>query len=175
LFMSLLNTIRQKRLFIFLVLPDFFDLSKNIAIFRSRWLIHCYSESFGDVGRFVMFDRKSKKQLYIRGKQYENYSAVRADFRGVFTNADSPRFNWSRYENDIKPKAMELSFRKDEAEKKSIVQRNKLMLLLRKKYKYRVTVISDLLGMEYTYTAKLIKIAERNATPEFLKTLVPKE
>lgn len=175
LFINLLNTIRQKRLFIFLVLPDFFDLSKNIAIFRSRWLIHCYSEFFGDVGKFVCFDQRSKKQLYIRGKQYENYSAVKADFRGVFTNADSPRFDWNHYENEIKPRAMELSYRKDEAEKESITQRNKLMLVLKLKHKYRMTTISDIVSMNYNYACEMIKSVEKDADPVFLASLAAEE
>ena len=173
LFMSLLNTIRQKRLFIFLVLPDFFDLSKNIAIFRTRWLIHCYSEYFGDVGRFVMFDRDTKKRLYIRGKQHENYNAVRADFRGVFTKADSPRFNWENYENVVKLRAMELSFKRDDEEKKSITQRNKLMIVLKRKHKWKILDISDLMKMEYTWTSKVILSAEKAADPEWLKSLDP--
>lgn len=175
LFMNLLNTIRQKRLFIFLVLPDFFDLSKNIAIFRTRWLIHCYSEFFGDVGRFVMFDRDTKKRLYIRGKQHENYSAVRADFRGVFTKGDSPRFNWENYENVVKLRAMELSFKRDDEEKKSISQRNKLMIVLKRKYKWKILDISDLMKMEYTWTSKVILAAEKVADEEWLKTLEPKD
>jgi len=175
LFMNLLNTIRQKRLFIFLVLPDFFDLSKNIAIFRSRWLIHCYSESFGEVGRFVMFDRATKKQLYLRGKQYENYSAVKADFRGVFRTADSPRFNWENYENVIKPRAMELSFRKDDAEKESVAQRNKLLVILKIKHKYKLLDLSEMMEMNYNYMCELVKATRRNMDPEFLKSLEPKD
>lgn len=171
LFMSLMNTIRQKRLFIFLVLPDFFDLTKNIAIFRSRWLIHCYSETFGDVGRFVCFDRRSKKQLYLKGKQFENYSAVPADFRGVFTNADSPRFNWERYENEIKPKAMELITEKEETERGSVKQRNRLLLILKLKHKWKLTKLSEILGIDYKYVSKITTTAERNEDPDFLKEL----
>jgi len=171
LFMSLMNTIRQKRLFIFLVLPDFFDLTKNIAIFRSRWLIHCYSESFGDVGRFVCFDRRSKKQLYLKGKQFENYSAVPADFRGIFTNADSPRFNWKRYEDEIKPLAMELITEKEETARGSVRQRNKLMLILKIKYKWPLTKLCQVLGLDYKYISKITTTAEKQEGPEFLKGL----
>ncbi len=139
---NIMNVIRQKRLFIFIVLPDFFDLSKSIAIFRSRWLIHCYSEDFGDIGRFAAFDQAAKKQLYIRGKKFEDYGAWPADFYGVFTKCDSPNFNWERYEKIIKPKSMENSLETSEYNSDAVDQRNNLIYLLYNKYDYKTKDIS---------------------------------
>lgn len=80
-----LQIIRQKNLFIFLCLPNFFDLSKGIAIYRSSHLFVVYSEKFGERGRFAAFGREQKKMLYILGQKYMNYQAVKPNFRGQFT------------------------------------------------------------------------------------------
>ncbi len=145
--LNIMNVIRQKRLFIFIVLPDFFDLSKNIAIFRSRWLIHCYSEEFGDIGRFAAFDQAAKKQLYIRGKKFEDYSAWPADFFGVFTKADPPNFNWENYENKIKPLAMETSLEFTQTNSRSVEQRNKLIYFLNSEHNLSVKDICEQLDI----------------------------
>lgn len=141
--LNIMNVIRQKRLFIFIVLPDFFDLSKNIAIFRSRWLIHCYSEEFGDIGRFAAFGQAAKKQLYIRGKKFEDYSAWKADFFGRFTKSDAPNFNWSRYENEIKPIALKHSVEITQVVSDSVKQRNKLIYILRTRYELSTKEIAE--------------------------------
>lgn len=145
--MSILNKVRQKRLYIFIVLPDFFDLSKNIAIFRSRWLIHCYEEEFGDIGRFAAFDREAKRQLYIRGKRYEDYNAHPASCFGVFTSADPPNFNWKRYENVIKKEGLENDSLSSKLDDRPTVQRNKLINYLKVELKQSVEKISQVTGM----------------------------
>lgn len=78
-----MQLIRQKNLFIILVLPDFFSLSKNIAIFRASHLFIPYSVDYthGDV---AVFDRETKRELYIKGKQFLNYQAVQPNFRTDF-------------------------------------------------------------------------------------------
>lgn len=78
-----LQLIRQKHLFIFLNLPNFFDLSKGVAIFRSSHLFVVYAEE-GERGRFTAFDRDRKKSLYINGIKYINYNAEKANFHGRF-------------------------------------------------------------------------------------------
>ncbi len=145
--LNIMNVIRQKRLYIFIVLPDFFDLSKSIAIFRSRWLIHCYSEEFGDIGRFAAFDQGAKKQLYIRGKRFEDYGAWPADFYGSFTKGDSPNFNWDRYEKEIKPKSMINSLENSESNSDAIDQRNELIFFLYNEHNYKTKDIAKKCGI----------------------------
>ena len=81
--MNHMQLIRQKNLFLILVLPDFFSLSKNLAIFRSRHLFVPYSQSYsrGDV---AVFDREAKRDLYIKGKKFCNYQASQPNFRTDF-------------------------------------------------------------------------------------------
>jgi len=80
-----LQIIRQKNLFIFLCLPNYFDLAKGIAIFRSTHLFVCYSPKYGDRGTFMAFDGERKKSLYVLGGKFMNYKAVKANFIGRFT------------------------------------------------------------------------------------------
>lgn len=77
-----LQLIRQKHLFIFLILPNFFDLSKGVAIFRSSHLFVIYEKE--NRRAFAVFDRESKKELYIRGGKYIDYNCVNPNFRGRF-------------------------------------------------------------------------------------------
>ena len=84
-----LQLIRKRHLFIFLCLPNFFDLSKGIAVFRTSHLFLTYSNSQGKRGFVLAFSRGNKRRLYVEGRQYMNYNAVQANFRCKFT-----RNNW---------------------------------------------------------------------------------
>jgi DNA invertase Pin-like site-specific DNA recombinase len=82
---NFLSVIRQKRLKIVLILPDFFSLSSHLSIFRSNFLIVTYSDRKTHArGKFLFFDADRKKYLYIKGKKFLNYSAQSANFRGRF-------------------------------------------------------------------------------------------
>jgi hypothetical protein len=61
--------IRQKNLFIFVVMPTFFDLDKYMALWRSRALIHCYTAKDFERGYFGFYNIDRKKDLYILGKR----------------------------------------------------------------------------------------------------------
>lgn len=82
--MNHLQIIRKRHLFIFLCIPDFFDLKKGVSIFRSYHLFLIYSDEEGERGFFCAFDRNTKRQLYIRGKKFLDYSVVEANFHGTF-------------------------------------------------------------------------------------------
>lgn len=73
-----------------LVLPEFFDLPKGIAITRSICLIDvyytCNEEGIFERGHFKFYSRRNKKQLYIKGKRELNYNAHPYNFMGEFRN-----------------------------------------------------------------------------------------
>ena len=71
---SLMMQMRQKNLFVILVLPTFFLLDKYAALFRTQCLIHVY-ENKGIRGYFRLYNRKKKKYLYLFGKQTYSYSS----------------------------------------------------------------------------------------------------
>ena len=83
---SMLAEIRQKNLFVFIVMPTFFDLDKYVALWRSRALIHVYTKGGFERGYFLFFNTEKKKNLYIHGKKFYNYSCVKANFFGSFRN-----------------------------------------------------------------------------------------
>jgi len=83
---TMLAEIRQRNLFVFVVMPCFFDLDKYVALWRSRALIHIYTENGFQRGYFKFYNASKKKDLYINGKKFYNYSFPEANFSGRFTN-----------------------------------------------------------------------------------------
>lgn len=81
-----LTMIGKKNLYIFIVLPPFFDLNKYIAIWRSAALIHIYTGDNFERGYFSFYDDERKKNLYIFGRKEYNYSVTKPNFFGRFTN-----------------------------------------------------------------------------------------
>ena len=82
---KLMAEIGQKNLFIFVVMPSFFDLSKYIALHRSQCLIHVYTGKNFKRGFFTFYNEDKKKFLYIAGKKFYNYNVPKANFYGCFT------------------------------------------------------------------------------------------
>lgn len=80
----------QYNLLNILVIPEFFDLPKGIALSRSIFLIDVsYSsneEGIFERGYFRFFSRRQKKYLYLLGKKELNYHAVKYDLHGRFYN-----------------------------------------------------------------------------------------
>lgn len=83
---TMLAEIRQKNLFVFVVMPCFFDLDKYVALWRSRGLIHVYTGKNFQRGFFSFYNVDRKKQLYINGKRFYSYFRPKANFIGRFTN-----------------------------------------------------------------------------------------
>lgn len=90
---SLMMQMRQKNLFVIIVLPTIFLLDKYVAIFRTIALIHVY-EVRGVRGYFRVFSRNAKKLLYLQGKQTYSYqhkkisTPFKGRFYGVFALGD---------------------------------------------------------------------------------------
>lgn len=82
---SLMMQMRQKNLFVIMVLPTFFMLDKYAALFRAKALIHVY-ENKGIRGYFRLYNSKLKKILYLKGKKDYSYSHkyVKTLFKGRF-------------------------------------------------------------------------------------------
>ena len=97
--MSRLQKIRQKNLFIVIVLPYFFDLNSYLAVPRSWFLIHVEIKNQMEVteqeevnfdkpifvrGFFQFYSRARKKSLFFQGRREYNYDYVRGNFIGNF-------------------------------------------------------------------------------------------
>jgi hypothetical protein len=83
---SMLAEIRQKNLFVFVVMPCFFDLDKYVALWRSRGLFHAYVGKNFERGFVAFYNSDKKKFLYINGKKFYSYGKPIANFIGRFTN-----------------------------------------------------------------------------------------
>ena len=90
LLIKMMAQIRQKNLLVLIVLPSFFDLDKNIALWRSKFLVHCYFGKGFKRGQFRFYGHKKKIELYTDDyckKRYFYPSRENArDFFGSFTN-----------------------------------------------------------------------------------------
>ncbi len=82
---SLSMQMRQKNLFIIIVLPTIFLLDKYMAMFRTKGLFHVY-ESSGRRGYFKFYNSRIKKYLILAGQKTMSYNhkSVRTNFRGRF-------------------------------------------------------------------------------------------
>ena len=83
---SMLTEIRQKNLFVFIILPTFFDLDRYVALWRSRALIHIYTKGNFERGYFAFYNSQRKKDLYMLGKKLYSYRTPKPNFIGRFTN-----------------------------------------------------------------------------------------
>lgn len=84
MFLSIMSECRQKQLFLFIIIPNFFDMDKNIALWRSRGLFYIYHDAM-ERGYFKFFSYEKKKKLYVLGKKFFNYQATKPNFIGRFT------------------------------------------------------------------------------------------
>jgi len=68
-----------------LVLPEFFDLPKGIAMSRSIFLLNVFykSDEEGNFerGYYWFYSKRNKKRLYLWGKKELDYSKVKSDFK----------------------------------------------------------------------------------------------
>jgi len=76
---KIMTEMGSKNLIVILCLPNFFELDKYPAIWRSSCLLHVHERA-----RFCFFNFKKKQTLYLKGKRFYAYN-VSANFHGAFT------------------------------------------------------------------------------------------
>lgn len=103
---QMLTVIRQRNLFVFIVLPTFFDLDKYVALWRSRVLIHVYTSQDMKRGFFEFFNAQRKKDMYVKGKKFYEYKRGSCNFRGRFVKnwgvIDDKAYNAKKLKTSIK-------------------------------------------------------------------------
>ena len=62
-----------------MVLPSFFDLDRYFALWRCRALFHVYFTPEED-RHYIVFNKDTKKILYLMGKKFYDYTKPRAPF-----------------------------------------------------------------------------------------------
>lgn len=78
---SMMMQMRQKNLFVIIVIPAVFDLNKYAVLSRARALFHVYERK--DDHKWVGYNKKDLKMLYLKGKKTYSYR-VRSFFTGIF-------------------------------------------------------------------------------------------
>lgn len=79
---SMMMQMRQKNLFVIVLLPVIFEFNKYAVLSRARFFFHIY-ESKGRMGFFVGFNKKFTRMTYLQGKKTHSYK-VRSRFNGRF-------------------------------------------------------------------------------------------
>ena len=79
----------QYNLFNLIVIPDFFELPKGIAISRSICLLDVYYTIDKETklfkrGFFKFYNKDNKRDLYVKGKKFLDYNAAPYNFFGDF-------------------------------------------------------------------------------------------
>lgn len=146
---SLMMQMRQKNLFVIIVLPTIFLLDKYVALFRTRALIHVY-ETGGRRGYLKVYNRVLKKKLFLLGKLTYSYVSkkVRCRFRGRFYGvfALGDKSVQAKYK-EMKAIALEESEKPtlSLAQQKHMAQRNRLLILLKKISQFSYKKLGELM------------------------------
>ncbi len=163
---SLMMQMRQKNLFVIVVLPTFFLLDKYVALFRTKALVHVY-ENKGRRGYFRVYNRKLKRLLYLAGKQTYSYGSkgskknIYTDFKGhfygVFALGDE---NVEKKYRENKDKALKATEKNpmSAGQVKYREQRDVILYLLRKNLKLTYEQLSNLIG-DYDLDISYVQIS----------------
>lgn len=150
-----LQILRQKHLFIFLCLPNFFDLAKNIAIFRASHLFVTYPNNEGDRGPFLAFDRRTKTKLYVKGMRFMDYNAEKANYLGDFW--ENPNIiDLDAYE-EMKKKHLLAQEEEIEIKNKSNYDRDEVIYRLNIEEHFKTIKLSDLFKVKQDTIRKIIR------------------
>jgi len=156
---SLMMQIRQKNLFVAIVLPTIFLLDKYISIFRTRVLVHVY-ENKGRRGFFRVYSSKKKRQLILhkdsRVYSYGIRTKKKGRFYGVFALGGEEEEKEYRKK---KAKALE-NAEKNPMAKGAIKyreQRDIMIHVLRKELKLSYKKLEELLN-DYDFDVSYVQI-----------------
>ena len=145
---SMMMQMRQKNLFVIVILPTIFELSKYAVLSRAKGLFHVY-EKDGRMGYWVYYNRKDLRLLYLKGKKTHSYS-VRSYYSGRFYG------KYTVDEEEYRKKKSETLFMLDDEEKGTDKrstrweeQRDYLLWMLKKNGEKRVTIANMMKGCRF--------------------------
>ena len=158
---SMLAEIRQKNLFVFVVMPCFFDLDKYVALWRSRALIHVYTGKNFERGYFSFYNIHKKKELYVNGKKFYTYFKPKANFIGRFTNFYP--IDEKEYKEKKRKSLINRELRREEQDRKREADNELFIRLVSSEEKMTHEQKISILGIPRpTYFYKLKKYREEN-------------
>lgn len=156
---NMLAEIRQRNLFVFIVMPCFFDLDKYAALWRTRALIHVYTGEKFKRGFFEFYNIDKKKSLYMLGKKYYSYSRPEPNFRGRFLKHYP--VDEKEYKKNKRNSLIDREKKEEEAEKQREIEAMLLERVMALGDKVPHKIKMDLLSMPAsTYFRKLKQYQE---------------
>lgn len=152
---GVLAEMRQKNLFVFIVMPCFFELDKYPAIWRSRALFHIYTKHLKR-GFFKFYNTKKKKLLYLKGKKFYEYKVL-PDFHGKFPKG------YYVDEQEYRQKKLQVLTAIGEAQnapgKSEIKYKNRSIILIKTlidQHNYTQKQIAEILDIDRSAVGKMI-------------------
>jgi len=158
---SLAMQIRQKNLFVILVLPSVFLLDKYFVMFRAKCLVHVYENKKFGRGYFKIFNNAKIKQLIIAGKATYSYSVkVKTRFKGRFYGKFALGDENEQKYRDMKSKALENAEKNpmSAGQIKYREQRDLVLFLLRKNTSMTYEQLANLLN-DYDFEITYVQIS----------------
>lgn len=143
---KMLAEIRQKRLFVAIVMPSFFDVDRYVALWRSRALVHVYIGDKLERGYFAFYNMDRKKGLYVFGKKFYSYMKPTPNFRGRFTGA------YVIDEKEYRNKKKDSLLKRAEIEEQNLIQEQVTQTIFRR--------VVDMEGVTNAQKAKIVGIPE---------------
>lgn len=126
---SMMMQMRQKNLFVIVILPIIFEFNKYAVLSRAKSFFHIYEKN-GNMGYWVGFNRKDTRNIYLKGKKTHAYT-VRSRFMGRFYG------KYAVNEEEYRKKKADALFELDD-DKESVYdtkyrhQRDRLIMLIKK-------------------------------------------
>ena len=111
---------RQLNLFMIVIIPNFFELTKGYAISRSVFAMDVKFAGEFERGFFDFYSFERKKTLYLKGKKDYNYNVTQPNFKGRFTDGyavGEEAYRTKKYNDLVKYE--------EEQEKKSVAKTEK--------------------------------------------------
>ena len=148
---SLMMQMRQKNLFVIVIMPSIFEFNKYAVLSRARSFFHIY-EKGQRMGYWVGYNKKDTRKLYLLGKKTHSYK-VRSFFNGRFygkTVVDEAAYRAK------KEKCLEEADVVDTGDNKYAYQRNYLIQYLRDEGKTGADIVRILEGCRYPLKSTMI-------------------
>lgn len=85
--MKIVDVVGQKKMVLIVILPHIGDLAKPIAVTHSRFLLHVYTDSALNRGKFAYYGTHKKRELYkFMKNNFGSYLGVDEDWTGNFVD-----------------------------------------------------------------------------------------
>lgn len=145
---------------VIIVLPEYFELPKTLALTQSIFLINCYAKNGFQRGYFDFYSRKDKRYLFIKGTKFLDYTSQRPTFKGTFTKfMPIPRKQYEALKTAAIKKIRE---KENVSEIKEARETHKIRckILIKhmiKEFKTKPATIGELLGIARTTVYEYIK------------------